>query len=138
MLHRTAQGLYQKGIIESGAVESLGMRVTEQSIARQVSEVLLNKLNISATEVDKLQTVPYQQLNQAGDEALREVATRLGLKDGFNNPGNMSWAPVMDGDFLPQQPDASQKVSRPATRAHGAMKRSRSGCANALATILMQ
>ena len=107
----TAQGLYQKGIIESGAVESLGMRVTEQSIARQVSEVLLNKLNISATEVDKLQTVPYQQLNQAGDEALREVATRLGLKDGFNNPGNMSWAPVMDGDFLPQQPDASQKVS---------------------------
>ncbi|MGX8682510.1 MAG: carboxylesterase family protein, partial [Bacteroidales bacterium] len=107
----TAQGLYQKGIIESGAVESLGMRVTEQSIARQVSEVLLNKLNISATEVDKLQTVPYQQLNQAGDEALREVATRLGLKDGFNNPGNMSWAPVMDGDFLPQQPDSSQKVS---------------------------
>ena len=87
------------------------MRVTEQSIARQVTEALLHKLNISATEVDKLQTVPYQQLNQAGDEALREVATRLGLKDGFNNPGNMSWAPVMDGDFLPQQPDASQKVS---------------------------
>lgn len=108
----SAKGLYHKGIIESGAVESLGMKVTEQSVAKQVTEVLLNKLNISASEVDKLQTIPYQQLNQAGDEALREVAIRLGLKDGFNNPGNMSWAPVVDGVFLPQQPDASQRISR--------------------------
>lgn len=108
----TAQGLYQKGIVESGAVESLGMKVTEQPIARQVTETLLAKLNISANEVDKLQTLPYQQLNRAGDESLREVATRLGLKDGFNNPNNMSWAPVVDGDFLPQQPDASQKLSQ--------------------------
>lgn len=108
----SAQGLYQKGIIESGAVESLGMKVTEKSIAKQVTKTLLAKLNIPADEVDKLQTLPYQQLNRAGDESLREVGTRLGLKDGFNNPGNMSWAPVVDGDFLPQQPDASQKLSR--------------------------
>ena len=40
----SAQGLYKKGIIESGAVESLGMKVTEKSIAKQVTETLLAKL----------------------------------------------------------------------------------------------
>ena len=100
----SAHGLFQKGIIESGAVESLGMKVTEQPIAREVTETLLRLLDITPERVDELQHFNYQQLNAAGDEALREGAVKHGLKDGFNNPGNLSWAPVVDGDFLTQQP----------------------------------
>ncbi|MDO4187264.1 MAG: carboxylesterase family protein [Bacteroidales bacterium] len=106
-----AHGLFQKGIIESGAVESLGMKVTEQSIAREVAETLLRLLEITPDRVDELQNFNYQQLNAAGDEALREVAVKHGLKDGFNNPGNMSWAPVFDGDFLIQQPLDGQSLA---------------------------
>ncbi|MBQ9884339.1 MAG: carboxylesterase/lipase family protein [Bacteroidaceae bacterium] len=109
-----AHGLFQKGIIESGAVESLGMKVTEKEIAREVAETLLRLLEITPERVDELQDFNYQQLNAAGDEALREVAVKHGLMDGFNNPGNMSWAPVVDGDFLIQQPvvDHTLAVSR--------------------------
>ena len=107
-----AKDTFQKGIIESGAVESLGMRVTPQSTARLVTEALLQKLGIDADHVDDLITMPYDQLNAAGNEALREVATRLGLKDGFNNPGNMSWAPTVDGEFLPEQPVTDHTIGQ--------------------------
>ncbi|MBQ8009304.1 MAG: carboxylesterase/lipase family protein [Bacteroidaceae bacterium] len=107
-----AKGTFQKGIIESGAVESLGMLVTPQSTARMVTESLLKKLNLDAAHVDDLITMPYNQLQAAGSEALREVATQLGLKDGFNNPGNMSWAPTVDGEFLIEQPVTDHTASQ--------------------------
>jgi para-nitrobenzyl esterase len=99
-----AKGTFQRGIIESGAVESLGMRVTEGSAAKLVAETLLKKLNLTPDQVDELITMPYDKLNAAGNEVLREVATKLGLKDGFLNPGNMSWGPTVDGEFLLEQP----------------------------------
>ena len=55
-------------------------------------------------QVEELITMPYDKLNTAGNEVLREVATKLGLKDGFLNPGNMSWGPTVDGEFLLEQP----------------------------------
>ena len=100
------KGLFQKAIVESGSVRRMGMTVPEPKITRRVAELTLKNLGIDPSQVDQLANIPYDRLNAAADQALKTVGEETGNKSLFS-PGLM-WAPVVDGDFLPAQPFASE------------------------------
>lgn len=95
-----AKGLFQKGIVQSGAVEACGMTNVTQQTARRVAELMLDSLGISPQDADKLQTIPYDQLRTAGEKAMAQAAREEGSIDSWGNPG-LLWTPVVDGDYLP-------------------------------------
>jgi para-nitrobenzyl esterase len=97
-----AKGLFQKAIIESGSVRQMGMTLAEPKATRRIAELTLKNLGLDASQVDQLATIPYRQLNDAADKALKTVAEEKGAK-GLFGPGIM-WSPVADGDYIPAQP----------------------------------
>jgi para-nitrobenzyl esterase len=78
-----AQGLFHKAIIESGAAVQVGT-IEDAAAAR---DKLLHALNLKSIALDKLQSLPMQDVIAASADA-----------------GMMAFAPVVDGDLLPAQP----------------------------------
>lgn len=103
MTTTAARGLFHKSIIQSGAVEACGMTNVTQKTAQRVAELMLDSLGITPQDIDRLQTVPYKKLMEAGDKALAQTAREEGSIDSWGNPG-LLWTPVVDGDYLPFQP----------------------------------
>lgn len=99
----SAKGLFQKAVNESGAFRSeMLTKETTQAIAAEV----LKQLNLQPTQVDSLQTVPFQQLADAGRRALKAVENKM-KAEGKTVPGfgfGLSWGPSLDGEDLPYQP----------------------------------
>ncbi len=92
-----AKGLFHKAIEQSGAVEMMGMTLPDQKISRRVAELTMENLGIAPVDAAKLKDVPYPDLLAAGNKALAQTAKEQGLR-------SLSWAPVMDGDYIPVQP----------------------------------
>ncbi len=105
-----AKGLFHRGIIESGSIIQMGMTLPESKTTRRIAEVVLQNLGLDASKVDQLQSMPYAQLNEAGNKALQKVGEEQGVKGLFGRMGLM-WAPVMDGDYIPAQPFGSSAPS---------------------------
>lgn len=97
-----AKGLFHKAIVESGSIRGMGMTLTDPKVSRRVAELTLKNLGIGAGEVDRLQSLPYRELNEAADKALKTVGQEVGSMGLFGN--GLSWAPVLDGDYIPAQP----------------------------------
>jgi para-nitrobenzyl esterase len=95
-----AKGLFAKAIVQSGAYYGGGITLTDRKASRKIAEYTLQNLGIAPADVDKIKTVPYDQLVAAGNAAIAKTAEDLGIK-GF--PG-LAWAPVMDGDYIPANP----------------------------------
>jgi para-nitrobenzyl esterase len=98
-----AKGLFHKAIEQSGAVDRMGMTNIDTKASRRVAELTLENLGIKPADVDRLQTIPYAQLNDAADKALAQTAKEQNLR-GPMGDASLSWAPVFDKDFLPVQP----------------------------------
>ena len=96
-----AKGLFQKAIVESGAVRH-GMSSPDPKVTKHVAELTLKHLGLEASQVDQLANLPYAQLNAAADKALKTAGEEMGNK-GLFGPALM-WAPVADGDYIPAQP----------------------------------
>jgi len=103
-----AKGLFDKAIVESGSYIT---SFTDKSISQRVAAALLDELHLQASQVDSLQKIPYDQLNAAGNKALRKVGTEL-RKEG--KPANVGWNAVLDGDMFPNQPtdQAAMELSK--------------------------
>jgi len=99
-----AKGLFHKGIVESGATENMGASFTSLEASRRVTEITLENLKIDAYEIEKLQTIPYEELTAASDKALVQVAEEMNIYEEFVNGYSLLWEPVVDGDFLPTSP----------------------------------
>lgn len=99
-----AKGLFQKGIVESGATENMGAKFTDLSASRRVTEITLENLGITTDRIEELQTVSYADLTAASDKALVQAAEELGIYEAFVNGYALLWEPVVDGDFLPTSP----------------------------------
>ncbi len=99
-----AKGLFHKGIVESGATENMGAAFTSREASKRVTEITLENLGIKADEIEKLQTVPYEELTAASDKALTQAAEELNIYEEFVNGYSLLWEPVVDGDFLPTSP----------------------------------
>jgi para-nitrobenzyl esterase len=88
----SAQGLYSRAIIESGAI----LRLTTQQDAIRYSELLLAELGLSRDQTRKLQSVPVDKLLAANASALK--------KTDQTAPGYTSNAPMVDGKAIPTHP----------------------------------
>lgn len=99
-----AKGLFDKGIVQSGATETMGVIFNSQEASTRLTENLLAKLDITAENIEDIQTVPVEELEAAAAEALAETGEELKLPAALGGGYSMDWEPVVDGDFLPTDP----------------------------------
>src|SRR5690606_33768928 len=91
-----AKRLFHKSIIQSGTL----INVMTQEKSQELGLAVLEKLEISLEEVDKIKTVDYADLVKAGHEAVAQI-------NGERKPGSpqmFGFAPSQDGVDLVQQP----------------------------------
>jgi para-nitrobenzyl esterase len=88
----SAQGLYHRAIIESGAI----LRLTTKEDAIHYSELLLAELGLKRDQVREVQSVPVARLLTANAAALK--------KTNQKSPGYTANSPVIDGKALPTHP----------------------------------
>ena len=91
----SAQGLFHRGIIESGSMTSL----MDPAKARAMGRKVVEKLGLDAKTIDRIQEIPYAELLDAATEAVIE-----------ENPENIFYrwygagmwcSPVLDGEVIP-------------------------------------
>src|SRR5215831_9674469 len=84
-----AKGLFQRAIIESGAV----LRLTTPEDANHATDLLLGELGLSRGQVRELQNVPMAQLLAANAAVNAKLTAR--------EPGQTANSPTVDGKALP-------------------------------------
>lgn len=97
-----AKGLFKRGIIESGATETMGVIFTDKEPSQRVTELTIENLGIDDPE--ELQNVPYDELVAASDKALVQTAEEYQIPAALGTGYGLAWEPVIDGDFLPENP----------------------------------
>jgi para-nitrobenzyl esterase len=103
----SAKGLFHKAIVESGSYLT---GFTEPSVSKRVAAALLEELQLQPSQVDSLQTIPYEKLNAAGKKALSKVGAALKAEGKTLPQSGLSWGPNLDGSFLPYQPTDAAAV----------------------------
>ena len=91
-----AKGLFQHGIVESGAV----LKLTEPADAMRHLSLMLAQLNLKPGQGRELQNVPMGQLLQANEKAYDQLLEQVPVRE-------RGWAantPVVDGKFIPSDP----------------------------------
>jgi len=86
-----ARGLFQRAILESGSANFVGM----PKQATRVAEAVLKELGIAPAEAQRLHDVPAEAILEAQQYVFLSLQSRL---------GTLPFAPVVDGDVLPQHP----------------------------------
>lgn len=95
-----AKGLFHKAINQSGAVRG---NILEKDVTQAIAAEVLKNLNISTSEVDNIQKVPYEQLADAGNKALKTIADQLKAQGKSVGGFGLGWGPSRDGNLLPYQ-----------------------------------
>src|SRR5690554_1767632 len=91
-----AEGLFHKAIIQSGTL----INTMNKEKSQQLGLAVLESLELTPDEVEKLDTIPYLDLVKAGNDAIAEIS-------GPRRPGSptmFGFAPSADGVVLLQQP----------------------------------
>lgn len=88
----SAQGLYHRAIIQSGAV----LRLTEQRDAIEETNLLLRELGIPRNQARELQNVPMEKLLAANTAVLAKIK--------LPEAGESENTPVVDGKVIPKHP----------------------------------
>ena len=99
-----AEGLFHKAINQSGATDTLGPVFATEEMAKRVSELTLQRLNISESNIESIQTVSFSDLNNAGTAALQQVAEEFQIESPFGGSWSFEWMPYVDGDIIPTNP----------------------------------
>ena len=107
-----AKGLFHKGIVQSGATETMGVIFNSQESSTRLAEKILEKLGITAENIEDIQTVSVEELEAAAAEALPEIGEELKLPAALGGGYSMDWEPVVDGDFLPTNPVTEESFAK--------------------------
>lgn len=99
-----AEGLFDKGIVQSSATETMGVVFNSQEASTALTENILDILRITAENIEDIQTVPVEELQAAAAQALQQTGQELQLPAALGGGYSMDWEPVVDGDFLPTDP----------------------------------
>lgn len=99
-----AKGLFSKAIVESGALEKMGMTLTSPKVGQRVAELTLANLGVKPTTLEKLKSFTPAQINEATNKALKQTAEEQKLTPVRGQGYGLSWAPTMDSDYIPQEP----------------------------------
>lgn len=95
-----AAGLFSGAIAQSSPVTSVYDASRSSGIARQ----FLETLGVGVDEVDRLPTAPMSDLLAASKRLFDEVPVRT--------PGTLAYAPIVDGDLVPDYPVAVARAGR--------------------------
>lgn len=99
MLHTpSAKGLFHRAICQSGGGEVLADTEPAKSMEtlQAIAAETLKNLNLSGDQVDKLKTVPYEDLLAAGDAALKTVAKKIGAQ-------RLMWNVYADDQYITRE-----------------------------------
>ena len=91
----SAKGLFNKGIIESGSMLSLA----SPEDSREMARLTVGKLGLDEKTIDKIQTIPYEELLAAATEA---VIDKFPENVFYKLYGAGMWfQPTLDGEVIP-------------------------------------
>lgn len=99
-----AEGLFHKGIVQSGATETMGVTFTSKEASASLTERILDNLGITADNIEDIQTISAARLPEAANAALRATAEEYRIPAALGEGYSMEWGPVVEGDFLPTNP----------------------------------
>lgn len=99
-----AKGLFRRGIVQSGATETMGVTFTLQEASTKLTERILNSLGITAENIEDVQEVSFDELSEAAEGAMQETAEEFRIPAPLTDGYSMEWGPVIDGDYLPTNP----------------------------------
>jgi para-nitrobenzyl esterase len=88
----SAQGLFHRAIIESGAL----LRLTEKKDANATTALLLAELELKPSEARKLQQISLNRLMMANASVVKKMP--------LPEPGMTSGTPLVDGTIIPSHP----------------------------------
>lgn len=108
-----AEGLFDKGIVQSGATETMGVRFNTQESSTALTGNILDILGITAENIEDIQTVPADELQAAAQQALQQTGEELQIPAALGGGYSMDWEPVVDGDFLPTDPVTGTPSRKP-------------------------
>lgn len=91
----SAQGLFHRAIVESGS----SLRQSTPEMSQKLAAGLLSELGLSASQVERLQTLPVEQVVAAGVAAQRKLLPPGGIIPGTGM--GINWGPTVDGRILP-------------------------------------
>ncbi len=95
-----ANGLFHRAIVESG---SLLTSATVES-SSTLADKLLKQLQLSGSDVDKLQQMPFDTLQKAAREVTSMRMPASGVIDFRTIGRNLGWSPVAGNAAMPTQP----------------------------------
>lgn len=101
-----AKGLFERGIVQSGATETMGVTFTSKEASESLTERILDKLGITAENIEDIQNVDLNELESASQEAMQETAEEYQIPAPLSSGYAMEWGPVIDGDYMPENPVA--------------------------------
>lgn len=99
-----AQGLFERGIVQSGATETMGVTFTHKDASSRLTQHILENLQLTEQDIEQLQTIPLSELEQASQTALQQTAEEFGIPAPLTDGYAMEWGPVVEGDYLPTDP----------------------------------
>ncbi|NJB70197.1 para-nitrobenzyl esterase [Saonia flava] len=100
-----ASGLFHKAINQSGAFRS---GILEKEDTQRIGAETLAALNLDASQVDSLQTIPFAELSAASSKALEVVAEKMKAEGKPVIGFGLSWGPSRDGNDLPYQVNSEE------------------------------
>ena len=92
-----AQGLFHRAAVQSGSL----LPVATPDDSMRLAAETLNELGLSRSQVDRLRTLPVEQLIGAGSAAMRKLLPPLNPAKVWDQIG---WTPTVDGPILPGIP----------------------------------
>ncbi len=91
-----AKDLFARAIIMSGVGSAAAY---PKAVGTAIARHTLENLGLNAKSADKLLTVPYADLEAAGEKAMKQLE-----KDGLG--AGVQWRPTVDGTFIASDPQA--------------------------------
>lgn len=99
-----AKGLFQRGIVQSGATETMGVTFTHKEASQRLTEHILENLGLNGQNVEELQTRPLDEIETAAQTALQQTAEEYKIPAPLTDGYAMEWGPVVEGEYLPTDP----------------------------------
>ena len=94
----SAKGLFHKAVALSGA----SLKAGEKADAEKLGAYVLKEAGLSASDIDKLQALPWREYYTIANNASRKLREESGM--AANAPGGGGFRPVADGVYLSQHP----------------------------------
>jgi len=91
-----AKGLFHKAVVLSGA----SRRAADKTYSEKLGAAVVTECGFTASDLDKLQSMPWKDFYAAATKAQHAVAREAGPGGGMGR----GFSPVVDGAVLPQHP----------------------------------